>query len=152
MQVNTVGHELRSLHNLIRRYFEFSSHRHEIESATSNNGWIIAFLSENEERDIFQKDIEEYFTITKSTASKVLSLMEQKGLVERRAVSADARLRKIVLTDKARGLSKIMQEDGKNMEAALLDGFSPEEIRTLLGYISRMKHNIASRSASRQSD
>lgn len=73
-----IGMELRSLQNLIRRYFEYSAHKEQVEKVTGTNGWIIGFLSENSEKDIYQKDLEEKFTITRSTASKVLNLMEQK--------------------------------------------------------------------------
>ena len=143
MEKTSVGMELRSLNNLIRRYFHFSSHKKEIESATRSNGWIIAYLADREESDIFQKDIEDHFTITRSTASKVLSLMEQKGLVQRQAVEQDARLKKIVLTEKARDLSKIMRKEAEKMEEALVQGFSDEEIETLFSYIKRMKDNIS---------
>jgi DNA-binding MarR family transcriptional regulator len=139
-----VGRELHSLENLIRRYFEFSSHRKEVETITGNNGWIIGYLSENGDKDIYQRDIEKHFTITRSTASNVLKLMEQKGLIERRTVAHDARLKKIVLMDKARKLHNIMREDAKMMERALTKGFTEEELKTLLSYIQRMKKNITS--------
>ena len=137
-----VGRELRSLNNMIRRYFEFSSHRKEIETITGNNGWIISFVAERAGRDIYQKDIEDYFTITRSTASRVLSLMEQKGLIERQAVAQDARLKKFVLTPKALEIRGLMLEDAKKMEATLIQGFTEEEIETLLSYLERMKTNI----------
>lgn len=139
-----VGRELHSLDNLIRRYFEFSSHKKEVETITGNNGWIIGYLSENGDKDIYQKDIEDHFTITRSTASNVLRLMEQKGLIQRRAVAHDARLKKIVLTDKALKIQNFMQEDAKMMERTLANGFTEEELKTLYSYIQRMKRNITS--------
>ncbi|WP_283610681.1 MarR family winged helix-turn-helix transcriptional regulator [Faecalispora anaeroviscerum] len=138
-----VGRELRSLNNMIRRYFEFSSHRKEIETVTGNNGWIISFVADRTDRDVYQKDIEVYFTITRSTASRVLSRMEQKGLIQRLAVAQDARLKKIVLTQKALEIRGLMLEDAKKMEATLIQGFTEEEIKTLLSYLERMKTNIA---------
>jgi DNA-binding MarR family transcriptional regulator len=138
-----VGRELRSLNNMIRRYFEFSSHRKEIETVTGNNGWIISFVADRADQDIYQKDIENYFTITRSTASRVLSLMEQKGLIQRQAVAQDARLKKIVLTQKALETRGLMLEDAKKMETTLIQGFTEEEIKTLLSYLERMKTNIA---------
>ena len=48
-----VGRELRSLNNMIRRYFEFSSHRKEIETVTGNNGWIISFVADRAGQDIY---------------------------------------------------------------------------------------------------
>lgn len=143
MNVMRVGRELRSLSNMIRRYFEFSSHRNEIDTVTGNNGWIIGFLADRANQDIYQKDIENYFTITRSTVSRVLSLMEQKGLIERHAVAQDARLKKIVLTQKALEIRELMMEDAKKMEATLIQGFTEEEIDTLLSYLKRMKTNIA---------
>lgn len=142
MENSRIGMELRSLSNLIRRYFEFSSHRKEIETVTGNNGWIIGYLAHNADRDIFQKDLEEHFTITRSTASKVLSLMEHKGLIRRQAVARDARLRKIVLTEKAWEIEGLMRNDADRMEQTLTGGFSQEELRALAGFLARMKKNI----------
>lgn len=138
-----IGMELRSLNNLIRRYFEFSSHKKEIETITGNNGWIIGFLSENEDREIYQKDLEDHFTITRSTASKVLSLMERKNLIQRQAVTQDARLKKIVLTEKAKELTGLMCKDAERMERTLLRGFTEEEVKTLYTYLKKMKENIS---------
>jgi MarR family transcriptional regulator, transcriptional regulator for hemolysin len=139
-----IGFELRSLNNLIRRYFEFSSHRKEIETITGNNGWIIGYLAENADKDIYQKNVEEYFTIARSTASKVLNLMEQKGLIQRQAVAQDKRLKKIVLTEKAWKIKGLMREDSDKMNRILIDGFTDEEVSTLNSYIQRMKENISS--------
>jgi DNA-binding MarR family transcriptional regulator len=138
-----VGLELRSLNNLIRRYFEFSSHKNEIQTITGNNGWIIGYLANQTGQDVFQKDIEEHFTITRSTTSRVLSLMEQKGLIERQSVTHDARLKKIVLTEKAWKVRKMMKEDALKMESTLLQGFTEEETEKLLTYLRKMKDNIS---------
>lgn len=142
MEKIKISVELRSLNNLIRRYFEFSSHRREIDSVTGNNGWIIGYLANNTEKDIYQKDIEDHFTITRSTASKVLSLMEQKGLVQRMPVMQDARLKKIVLTDKSLEIRELMMEDAQKLENTLTKGFTEEELITFRSYIKRMKQNI----------
>lgn len=142
MEKEKVLVELRALNNLIRRYLFFSSSMEEIKSITGNNGWIIAYLGQNEDKDIFQKDIEERFTITRSTASRVLSLMEQKDLIKREAVKGDARLKKISLTEKSKKISKVMEEDSYNLERKLLEGFSEKEVDELLWYFVRMRENI----------
>lgn len=138
-----IGLGLRSLSNLIRRYFEFSTHKSEIDKVTGNNGCIIGYLADNAENDIYQKDIEDHFTITRSTASKVLSLMEQKELIQRQAVEQDARLKKIALTKKAWEIREIMLQDERKMEHNLLKGFTEKEIETLFSYITRMKENLS---------
>lgn len=137
-----VGKELRSLNNLILRHFENSPQRKQIETVTGTNGWIIVYLSRNRDKDIFQKDLETQFGITRSTASKVLNLMERKGLVQREKVARDARLKKIVLTQKALELSDMMNKGAAYFERKLTNGLTEDEQDTLLDYIQRMKNNL----------
>lgn len=140
----TVHNELRSLSHLIYRFIENLPNKKQIESMTGTNGCIIGYLAENSDHDVFQKDIEKAFGITRSTASKVINLMEQKGLVERQSVSYDARLKKIVMTDKSKAISHLMAEDMTLVESVLTEGFSPEEKKALYDYLKRMKQNLKS--------
>lgn len=138
----TVHKELRSLSHLIFRTIENRSNKKKIESMSGNNGCIIGYLSDNRERDVFQRDLEKEFGITRSTASKVVNLMEQKGLVEKRSVSYDARLKKLVLTEKSEAIAHLMSDDMTKLESVLTDGFSDGELDTLYSYIDRMKNNL----------
>jgi DNA-binding MarR family transcriptional regulator len=138
----SIGLELRSLNNLVMRYIENLPHRKQVESITGTNGWIIGFLADHSSQDIYQRDLEQKFSITRSTTSKVLNLMEQKGLIERQSVACDARLKKIVLTEKAWEISEWMKEDADFVESSLTQGFSEEELLHFRGYIERMKKNI----------
>ena len=145
MEEKRIGFEVRTLSTMIKRYFEFSSHKNEVETITGNNGWIIGFLSRSarEGKAIYQKDIEDHFNITRSTVSNVLSLMEQKELIQRLPDQQDARLKKIVLTKKAKDLSAILKADADRMESALTAGFTEEELEALYFLIQRMKSNIS---------
>jgi len=139
-----IGLELRTLNNLIRRRCDFSSHKKEIETITGNNGWIIGFLAENTAagRDVYQKTIEEHFNITRSATSNALSLMEQKGLITRFEDEHDGRRKKIILTEKAEQLKKLMKEDFDTFESTLTKGFSNDELETLYNFFQRMKDNL----------
>lgn len=137
-----ISAELRSLSHRIHRFIENTPNKKMIDSVTGTHGWIIAYLSCNREKDVFQKDIEKAFDVTRSTASKVIDLMEQKGLVERQKVSHDARLKKLVLTSKAEELSVLFEKDQRLLEKTLTKGFTEEEKSTLNEYIIRMKNNL----------
>lgn len=137
-----IGAELKMLSNMIGRYLDSYLIKQNCFDITGNNGRIIIFLAKNSDRDIFQKDIEEQFSVTRSTVSKVLNLMEQKGLIQRQSVPYDARLKKIVLTEKSLKISKKMKENAVFMEENLISGFSPEELANLRDYIQRMKSNV----------
>lgn len=69
--------------------------------------------------------------------------MERKGLVRRQSVAQDARLKKIVLTERAWAVSEVMKEDAAKLECTLIRGFTKEEVKTLISYIERMKENIS---------
>lgn len=145
MSKPAIGYELRVLNNLIKRYFDYSSNRSKIESATGNNGCIIGFIGEcqDDSKDVYQRDIEQHFGITRSTVSSVIALMEQKGLIQRVSVKKDARLKKIILTQKAENLKEVMCSDAAKMNQRLTKGFSDEELNMLNSFIQRMKQNIA---------
>ena len=140
MKSSRIGIELRYLNNLIRRYVDNKLHKKYIDSVTGTNGWIIGYIADH--GDVYQKDLEAEFGITRSTASKVVSLMVQKGLIEHRSVPQDARLKRLVLTDKALELSKLMNQDHEAVETTLKKGFTEEELSNLHSYIERMKQNI----------
>lgn len=142
MYRKTVGGEIRALANILRRRAENSATFQYAKSVTGSNGWIIAYIADNSDRDIYQKDLEEKFSTTRSTISKVIKLMEKKGLIERESVSNDARLKKLVLTPKALALHRQITEDIENTEKILLNGFTQEEVDRTLSYIKRMKENM----------
>ncbi|MFK4329108.1 DNA-binding MarR family transcriptional regulator [Bacillus sp. RC97] len=92
---NSVGLELRTLVNLMRRQMNHSTCTilTERDNLTVMHGWAISYLCEKQDIDVFQKDFEREFSIRKSTASRILKSMENNGLI--------ARLKKIVLTENA---------------------------------------------------
>lgn len=142
MEPRKIGIEIRSLNNLIMRFVENSAAKRELDAITGTNGWIIGFLADQHGQAVFQRDLEKEFGITRSTASKVVDLMVKKGLVERHSVAYDARLRQLVLTDKAWALAQVMHQEGDALEKRLLSGFEEAEIVQLMDFIQRMKQNM----------
>lgn len=137
----TVGFEVRSLNNLIKRDVE----RSEIFNmcrTTGLHGWAIKYFYDNREKDVFQRDFEERFSIRRSTASKMLGLMEKKGLIERQSVSSDARLKKIVLTERAVELHEKITQDILDREKRLLAGIPPEKLEIFYEVIDTIKANL----------
>ena len=137
-----IGIDIHRLDNRIRRYVQRSVTQYEMEAVSGTNGRIVRFLSEHADRDVYQKDLESEFGITRSTASRVLRLMEQKGLVERQSVPHDARLKKLLLTERSRKLEQHMCQTGTTVDTRLLSGFSPQEVQTLYGFLDRMFQNL----------
>lgn len=144
MQKDCIGNDIRILSHQIHRWIENSPNKKKIDSVTGANAWIIGYISDKTKRneDVFQKDLEKNFEITRSTASKIVNLMVEKGMIERENVPWDARLKKLTLTDKGREIHELMIEDFRCVEQTLARGFSEEELAKFFEYMHRMQKNM----------
>ena len=91
--------QIRRVDNLIFRKINQFARENGVEQATPMHGWIIGYLYRHRDAAVFQRDIEREFSITRSTVTNILQLMERKGYIERRSVPQDAWLKQLVLTE-----------------------------------------------------
>lgn len=75
---------------------------------TSIQGIVLHYIIVEKERgDIFPKDLEEFLGIKGSSVTSLINNLEQGGYLRRESLESDGRYKKLVLTDKTKG----MQED-----------------------------------------
>lgn len=139
---NDIGFQIRLLSNLIRRDVERNISVTQPEPGCRVHGWAIDYFYQNRDKDVFQKDFEEKFSIRRSTASNMLKLMEKNGYIRRVSVESDARLKKIVLTEKAVTLHEEICESIENREKRLRNGISEEDLETFFRVINKLKENM----------
>lgn len=142
MNGNSISGRIRILDNMIKRSIDRRMKENGLEILTSGNGRIIGYLFARKGEDVFQRDFENCFGITRSTASKVVNLMVEKGYIRRERVKSDARLKRLVLTQQAMEVADWLQKDHQQMEAILIDGFSEEELANLRNYLKRIQDNL----------
>ena len=135
------GREIKTVNSLFKRYIDKNKTIKE-EKLTSMQSWIIRYLYKNNDKDIFQKDIEKEFSIRRSTATVLLQLMEKNDLIIKESVDYDARLKKLNLTNKSLNIHNIIIEDIKNFEKQLINGISEDDLNTFFKVIEKMKQNI----------
>ena len=140
--VQRIGHELRGLSHLLRRRAEASAVHRDINALTGAHGYVLGFLSHNRHRDVYQRDIEEEFSIRPSTATVILQQMEHNGLIVREIASHDARRKRIVLTDAALALDARVREEHDKTEALLRDGISEQDLATFFRVVKRFRENL----------
>ncbi len=136
-----VGMEISKTNNVLKRKCRDTELSREIEEVTGKSGWIIGYLAENDDKDIFQRDIEERFSVRRSTVSSMLKLMEKKGLITRESVNFDARLKKLVLTPKAREMHCRMLEQLTMTEKKLKRDISDEELKVFFEVLEKIRKN-----------
>jgi len=135
-----VGLAIRILSNQIGREFDYQISNLPAD-ITGLQGRVIGFVIDKS-GDVFQKDIEKELDIRRSTATAILQLMEKKGLLTRETVSDDARLKKIVLTDKALGIRNQIKNMLERVESQLISGLTEDEINTFFSVMKKISNNI----------
>lgn len=136
-----VGAEVKMISNLIKRRI-ISRQCPEDEAVTSSGGWILGYLADNEGSDVFQRDLEERFCIRRATVSKMIQLMEQKGLIERRSVTHDARLKKLTLTEKGRARNLEMIAELERIEKEITEGIPGQKLDTFFEVCRMIRENL----------
>lgn len=139
------GGKLIYLSTIIRREIDNLDAIMQMEKVSGTNGFILAYIYNHKDTPVFQKDIEHAFGITRSTCSKVLSLMEKKGMLIRKNVSGDARLKQLCLTEKAEEFVVKLDDAINEFERNLMDGISEEDKKHLLDTLIKMEGNLGSR-------
>ena len=139
-----LGYRIKTLSNLMKRNMD----RHfgpQHDRATMMQTWIIGFvqLRDSEGKDTFQKDIEEEFSINRSTTSEMLTLMNKRGLIERVPVDYDGRLKKIVLTKKSLEIHEWINQTMIQLHEKLTNGLSSEEIEIFMDITDKMIRNLS---------
>ena len=110
--------------------------------AAMMQSWIIRFLYEHSEEDIYQRDIEAEFSIARSTATGILKLMEKRGYIRRVSVERDARLKKLELTEVGIRMQEGTIRNINRLESTLRQGISDEDLEVFFRVIRKMRSNI----------
>lgn len=137
----TIGHKLRIINKEIKAQMGEKSQRNH-DDLTAMQHWVLGFLQDHQEQEIYQRDIEEAFSISRATASNMLGLMEKKGLIERVSVEQDARLKKILLTEKTECMMEQTEQDIREMEALLVKGMSQKEVEVFCRCLDMVAENL----------
>ena len=99
-------------------------------------------ITDNKDKDIFQKDLELEFDLKRSSVSLMLNNMEKHDLIKRVPVAGDARLKKLVLTEKAVEISRKISSAIDSVEGKLLENMEQDEINSLLNMLGKIRSNI----------
>ncbi|EOR27095.1 MULTISPECIES: MarR family transcriptional regulator [Clostridium] len=140
-EVKHIGRKINILSHKIKRRIGKVSLEYGISSMQAK---ILGFISHQApKRDIFQKTIEEEFDIRRSSVTSVLSLMEKNGLIKRISVCEDARLKKIILTDKGIEVHKSVHKEIEIVESIIFNSLKEEELELFNEILEKLTKNIA---------
>lgn len=121
MKLDSIGLEIKAINQLMQRQLIKAAQDSGVDRVTIMHGWIIGFLSDNSDRDIYQRDIESNFAISRSTVTNILKCMEKNGYIRRESVDSDARLKKLSLTQKGIDTDRVIRGAIEQNEARFND-------------------------------
>lgn len=138
-----VAGEVHRLDNLITRALTAKIRAAGLDEVTLMHGWVIHYLYDHREQDIFQRDIEKQFSIGRSAVTNILQLMEKKGLVSREPVEQDARLKRVKLTEKGIQSKEGVDQALRSVDEEILAGISEEERADFIAILVKIRKNLA---------
>ena len=140
-EIKHIGRKINILSHKIKRKIGKVGLEYGISSMQAK---ILGFIYFNSsKRDIFQKTIEEEFDIRRSSVTSVLTLMEKNELIKRVSVSEDARLKKIMITDKGIEVHKLVYKEIQEIEGIIESNLSKEELNSFISILERLTQKIS---------
>ncbi len=100
---------------------------------------IIQFLMDNQDREIYQKDIEQYLSLTSPSVSNRLRELENKGLINRVYSKTDTRLKQVMVTESAKEIDRIMRDEIETFENRINRLLTDEEKECLSKVVDKLK-------------
>lgn len=138
-----MGLDISKINHIISRKVDAAVINAIDDNLTVSQAYVIDFISmEGKDRDIFQKDLEKEFDLKRSSISLMLNNMEKSDLIQRVPVAEDARLKKIILTDKAIMLHKKISNAIDSVENKLCKDLTTDEIKIFYKILDKIRDNI----------
>ncbi len=136
--------EIKCFSNILGRFITYIASEYGLSELTGQQMHIIGYIEKEQEsgRDVFQKDIENKLNVRPSTATVMLKVLEKNGFIRRESVASDARLKRLVLTEKAEDVKARSFTMMASVENILLSGISNEEMDIFFKVIDKMELNL----------
>ena len=137
-----IGFEIKKVDNMIvREVMKISKEEYDF-CLSPIQTRILKYLIKNKE--VYQKDVETFFGIRRSTVSGILDTMEKNNLIKRESIEG-SRSKKIVLTDEGYNKSLKMKESLLKLEEQIVKDITDEELTAFFMVIDKIKNNLNER-------
>ena len=138
-----LGLDISKINHIISRKMDASVINAIDDNLTISQAYVIDFISnEGKNKEIFQKDLERELDLKRSSVSLMLNNMEKSDLIERVPVTEDARLKKIVLTEKSKKIYEKISIAIDSIENRLSEDITQEEIEVFQIVLEKIRNNL----------
>ena len=140
IESSEIGRSIHILSRQIKRKIDEAVSKYNV---TAVQCGFIEFINKSRKKgNVYAKDIESKFNMRRATVAEILSLMEKNGLIERKSMQQDARLKKITLTNKSMEIINSIAKEVKKVEKDLKKDLTDEELKSFMNIIEKMSKNL----------
>lgn len=112
------------------------------ESLSCIQVFLLDYLYRQKDTPVYQRDLESVFTIRRSSVTGILNHLAEKDLIRRQSVRGDARLKQLVLTEKALRLQPEISALIEEMGQSAFRGMTEQEILQFCQTAEKLKSNL----------
>jgi DNA-binding MarR family transcriptional regulator len=125
---------------LCREHYQRASSRFERLGLTRGQPGVLRELWQHD--GLTQAELGQALHVQPATITRMIQRMERAGWVERRPDPDDQRAWRVYQTDAARTVQPRVESLIQALNAEALQGFTPDEVRALTGFLTRMRDNL----------
>jgi len=148
----TIAHALGCTNNIIYRAVHKSIKDNDTYHISPIQIEILQYLFKNQGKNVYQKDLEQLFSIRRSTVSGILKTMEKNGSIKRVSVSEDARVKKIVLTEEALSRFEDAKRHMRKMNKILEKNIDTNDKEIFFKVIHQVQNNLLEQERNNKND
>lgn len=110
---------------------------------TGMRGLVLGYVVRNTQNDgaVYQRDLENWLHIRRSSVTNLLQGMEQAGFVKRCPVARDARLKSLTATEKGMACFEHIERCINDFEQQLSAGVTEQELQAFQNTLEKFMHN-----------
>ena len=140
MELEDLGLEVRILSNLI--YNRMNQTAMEVENLTIHQYWILSYLTANLDKEVYQKEIEQLFSIKRSTTNEMLRTMETRGFIRRTVSTEDARRNILSVTEEGIKAREQLDQELNQIMLRFFGDIPRSELEQFQRTLQTLRHNI----------
>ena len=133
-----IGRQINKISNCLRRR---SQKTQEKIGLTNNQALVLDYIMASNE-SVYQKDIEREFNLRPSSATELISGMEEKGWIQRLPSLNDKRLKEIVFMDSGDVVRNSIKNEICTTEKQLIKGINKKDLEVFMKVTNQMLKNL----------
>lgn len=142
MKENSILSQIKSLEKLIVRNITGIGIQNIEAIPTPTQMQIIKYILENNDKEVYQRDLEKVLNLRRATVSGVLQTMEKNNLIKRVTDTNDTRTKRIILNEETKNIFFTYRKKVSELELKITSGISKDELKIFSSVIDKMKENV----------